>query len=154
MYPLESPGKSRVVNQIGKGIFTARNLPPVDGCVMTASTVALPLPFWQPRVFLNIVFYEWRDETNELIIAGTSEQTDEVERANGHLLTGRNILGFTFDDFHKFSFTSEGVQYDYFRFGDPRGTVGKHAPAEWLRDPQPTFDFFKALQNDYLRRPN
>lgn len=154
IYPLEAPGRTRVINSIGKGIFSIRDLPTVDGCNVAATTIALPIPFWQPRLFLNIVFYEWRDQTNELIVACTSEETYDIERANGHLITGRIILGFTFDHFEKFTFSHDGMVYEKYSYGDIRGSAGKHTPAGWLKDSKPTFDYFDALKNDYLRRAN
>jgi len=121
---------------------------------MNVNKLTLPIPGMQPRVYFMIYFYEWRHETNELIIAGTSEQTDEVVRANRNQLRGRNLLAFNYDEFRKFTFYSEGMQVEEYRFTDPRGTVPKHAPAEWLRDPNPTFAFYNALKLDYLRRPD
>jgi len=77
-----------------------------------------------------IYFYEWRHETNELIIAATSEQTDEVVQANRNLLGGRNLLAFNYIEFRKFTFYSEGMQVEEYMFRDPRGTVGKHIPPD------------------------
>ena len=61
--------------------------------------------YWPERAYFLIYFYEWRHETNELIIAGTSEGTDEVVDANKHMLAGGTVLGFNYDNFTKYTFT-------------------------------------------------
>jgi len=95
---------------------------------MTVYTFDFKIPLVQPRLYFMIYFYEWRHETNELIIAATSEQTEEVVRANRNLLGGRNLLAFTYDLFYKYTFYSEGMQMEEYRFHDVRGMVPKHAP--------------------------
>ena len=84
-----------------------------------------------PRAYLNIWFYEWRHEANELIIAGTSEQLDNVVNANRHYLGGV-IHAFNHDFFEKYTFLPDGMQLERYRFHDFGGEPFSHLKPNWF----------------------
>ena len=73
MYSLEGNGEIRTNTKEVNPVFWGQDLPPVDGCKVNLWTLAIPFPFVQVRKYLMISFYEWKSETDELIIANTTE---------------------------------------------------------------------------------
>ena len=79
------------------------DLPPVDGCGVCSFEIDFNMTFVFNRRTFMIQFIEWRLEKNELIIAQTSEQCEDIVKAHEKLME-KHVLALNYDDFQKYTF--------------------------------------------------